>query len=67
MAAPHISGAILLLREAFPNTTGTEVKMALYMSATDLGDEGEDNTFGMKPDGAETRMIHRRHKGTAIR
>jgi len=47
MAAPHVSGAILLLREAFPNTTGTEVKMALYMSATDLGEEGEDNTFGM--------------------
>jgi len=47
MAAPHTSGAILLLREAFPNTTGTEVKMALYMSAVDLGDPGEDNTFGM--------------------
>jgi subtilisin family serine protease/PKD repeat protein len=47
MAAPHTSGAILLLREAFPNTTGTEVKMALYMSATDIGELGEDNTFGM--------------------
>ena len=47
MAAPHVSGAILLLREAFPNTTATEVKMALYMSASDLGETGEDNTFGM--------------------
>ena len=47
MAAPHTSGAILLLREAFPNTTGTEVKMALYMSATDVGEPGEDNTYGM--------------------
>lgn len=47
MAAPHTSGAILLLREAFPNTTGTEIKMALYMSATDLGATGEDNTYGM--------------------
>ncbi len=47
MAAPHTSGAILLLREAFPNTTGTEVKMALYMSAIDVGDIGEDNTYGM--------------------
>jgi len=47
MAAPHTSGAILLLREAFPNTTGTEIKMALYMSATDIGETGEDNTYGM--------------------
>ena len=47
MAAPHTSGAILLLREAFPEITGTEVKMALYMSALDIGDIGEDNTFGM--------------------
>lgn len=47
MASPHVSGAILLLREAFPETTGTELKMALYMSADDLGEEGEDNTYGM--------------------
>lgn len=47
MAAPHVSGAILLLREAFPNTTATEVKSALYFSAVDLGEAGEDNTYGM--------------------
>ncbi len=47
MAAPHVSGAILLLREAFPETTGAELKMALYMSAFDLGVTGEDNTYGM--------------------
>lgn len=47
MASPHVSGAILLLREAFPETTGAELKMALYMSALDLGVAGEDNTYGM--------------------
>jgi len=47
MASPHVSGAILLLREAFPETTGEELKMALYMTCDDLGTAGEDNTFGM--------------------
>lgn len=47
MAAPHVCGAILLLKEAFPGLTGRQVKMALYMSATDLGATGEDDTYGM--------------------
>ena len=47
MAAPHVSGAIMLLKEAFPNLTGTELKLALYNSCTDLGTPGEDNTYGM--------------------
>jgi subtilisin family serine protease/PKD repeat protein len=47
MAAPHVSGAILLLKEAFPNLTGKELKLALYHSCTDLGTPGEDNVFGM--------------------
>ena len=47
MASPHVCGAILLLREAFPELTGAELKMALYNSCTDLGNPGEDNTFGM--------------------
>ncbi len=47
MAAPHVSGAILLLKEAFPYLTGEDLMMALYMSATDLGATGEDNTYGM--------------------
>ncbi len=47
MAAPHVSGAILLLKEAFPELTGKELKTALYHSCTDLGPVGEDNTFGM--------------------
>ncbi len=47
MAAPHASGAILVLKEAFPNLTGTEIKYALYYSCTDLGAVGEDNDYGM--------------------
>lgn len=47
MAAPHVCGAILLLKEAFPYLTGRQLKMALYMSASDLGIAGEDNDYGM--------------------
>ena len=47
MASPHVAGAVLLLKEAFPYLGGRELKLALYESATDLGDPGEDNKFGM--------------------
>ena len=47
MACPHVVGAIALLREAHPGITGKEAKMALYQTAVDLGDPGEDNTYGM--------------------
>ncbi|MEM9822946.1 MAG: S8 family serine peptidase, partial [Bacteroidota bacterium] len=47
MAAPHVCGALLLLKEAFPELTGTALKLALYYSATDLGSPGEDNDYGM--------------------
>ena len=46
MAAPHVSGVILLLKEAFPYLTGRELKLALYYSAIDMGEPGEDNVFG---------------------
>jgi PKD repeat protein len=47
MAAPHVSGAVLLLKQAFPTLTGRQIKLALYFSATDLGVLGEDNVYGM--------------------
>lgn len=47
MAAPHVSGACLLLKEAFPAASGEEILRALYTTATDLGTPGEDNTYGM--------------------
>ncbi len=46
MAGPHVAGVMALLKEAFPDLPGEELKAALYFSATDLGDPGEDNTFG---------------------
>lgn len=47
MAAPHTTGAVLLLKEAFPYLPGHALKLALYYTCTDLGDPGEDNTYGM--------------------
>lgn len=46
MAAPHVAGAVLLLKEAFPYLPGSDILRAIYYSATDLGTPGEDNTFG---------------------
>lgn len=45
-AAPHVSGALLLLKEAFPYLSGEDLKLALYYSARDLGEVGEDNSYG---------------------
>lgn len=46
MAAPHVSGAILLLKEAFPTISPLRILQALYESAIDLGAPGEDNKYG---------------------
>ncbi len=46
MAAPHVAGSIIVLKQAFPNATSRELKMALYRSCRDLGEPGEDDTFG---------------------
>lgn len=46
MAGPHVAGALLLLKEAFPYLPGETLKEALYQTAQDLGPPGEDNTYG---------------------
>lgn len=46
MASPHVGGAIVLLKSAFPTLTGKQIKMALYNTCKDLGTAGEDNTYG---------------------
>lgn len=46
MASPHVAGAIVLLKSAFPTLTGYQIKMALYNTAKDLGTAGEDNNYG---------------------
>jgi subtilisin family serine protease len=46
MAAPHVAGAVAILRQYNPHSTPGEVKMALMNSAFDLGQTGEDNNYG---------------------
>ncbi len=46
MAGPHVAGAVLLLKEAFPMLEGRDILYALYASASDLGAPGEDNIYG---------------------
>ncbi len=46
MASPHVAGGIALLKQAAPNLTGKHIKAILLSTCTDLGDAGEDNTYG---------------------
>lgn len=45
-AAPHTSGAIALLADAFPNASVAELEAALTQGALDLGVAGLDNSYG---------------------
>ena len=46
MAAPHVAGAVALLRQFNTHATPDEIKQALMNSATDMGITGEDNDYG---------------------
>jgi bacillopeptidase F len=63
MASPHVAGAILLLKEAFPFLTGEELMKALYFTAHDLGEEGEDNTYGRGMIDVEDAFLYLIDKG----
>jgi subtilisin family serine protease len=45
-AAPHVAGAVALLRQYNPNASVDTIKWALMMSAVDRGAPGPDNTYG---------------------
>ncbi len=45
-AAPHVSGALALLLEAFPNLTGKQAVELLLNSARDAGTAGTDPVYG---------------------
>jgi len=42
----HVSGAMAVLKGAFPTATVSELEDAMMSTAGDLGDGGADNTFG---------------------
>lgn len=45
-AAPHVSGSMVLLAQAFPTATIAQIESALIDSARDLGPAGADNDYG---------------------
>ena len=46
MAAPHVSGALALLKSRFPDAPMSVLVAVLFNTATDLGAEGVDNVYG---------------------
>jgi len=46
MAAPHVSGAVAVLRSKWPSKTAAETVTILYDTATDLGATGVDVIYG---------------------
>ena len=47
MACPHVAGVVALMREANPNLTTDQIGEIMLETAADLGQEGEDNAYGM--------------------
>ena len=45
-AAPYVSGALALLKEAYPSMSEEEIVSLILESATDLGAKGTDNVYG---------------------
>lgn len=45
-AAPHVAGAMALLKEAFPNVSVSMLESSIKQSALDLGPPGEDDAYG---------------------
>ena len=46
MASPHINGVVALMRQAAPDISVEEIKEIIFQTAYDLGDPGEDNSYG---------------------
>ncbi|MDC0037767.1 S8 family serine peptidase [Alphaproteobacteria bacterium] len=47
MAAPHVAAAVAVLKHEYPNLTGAEIVDLLLDNATDLGDSGTDDVYGV--------------------
>jgi subtilisin family serine protease len=46
MAGPHVAGVVALMRQANPDLEVDSIKQILMSTAVDLGDFGNDNTYG---------------------
>jgi serine protease len=46
MAAPHVTAAAALVLQANPRLTSAQLAAVLTSTASDLGNQGYDNTFG---------------------
>ena len=46
-AAPHVTAALAILKQQFPNLTPTQLVDILLISATDLGPPGVDDVYGV--------------------
>ena len=46
MAAPHVTGAIAILKQAWPQLNADQIISLLFTTATDLGDPGIDEVYG---------------------
>jgi subtilisin family serine protease len=46
MAAPHVTGALAIAREMFPNARGSDLTELIFATATDIGDTGIDEIYG---------------------
>ena len=47
MACPHVAGVVALMRQANPNLTTDQIGQIMLETAADLGQNGEDNAYGM--------------------
>ncbi|MFC2045277.1 S8 family serine peptidase [Chloroflexota bacterium] len=45
-ATPHVAGAAVLVKDAYPSYTPTQIQTYLESNAADLGSTGKDNVFG---------------------
>ena len=46
MAAPHVTGAVAIARQMFPDATPAELTQLMLQTATDIGAQGIDYQFG---------------------
>ncbi|MBC8367930.1 S8 family serine peptidase, partial [bacterium] len=46
MSGPHVAGVVALMRQANPNLDVDSIKQIIMDTAADLGDPGEENTYG---------------------